>query len=515
MSKGKSGNKTLSENVLAVLLMVKNEKDSIATTINSTKNYIKHIILYDTGSTDNTIEIAKTVCKKNGQVLHIKEGVFTTFPESRNCALEFANTFPFKFLLLMDAGDELQMENKEKGEKEPNKNTFLRIINKIPVNYGVVKQKWIDNGQMSDHVDIRLVKNIKTCRYDLDTPVHEVFKFNTENKYDKTCDLTNILYLYQDRDKYGGSTKSRYTRDIELLRNAKPTKRNLYFLAQSYMSIDDYANGFKYNVQSLETPDETGLFTDEKFTYVRAAFCAMKCNMTEEVVFKYLNKSVDCDEPPVDSYVYILKYAIENNKPELAKEHVQKLFNLEKPEKTMLVNYHFYDYIRYHLIGVVCLQGNYMIELGHKALKKIEKYQRPNDLHNLALYENIMNDPNYEIVRTVTKDSDKEKQKEEQKEGKDTKLETKVEPKIIELDSESESDSESENKTANPSSDFVLFSDEEDIDEMQNVENTPKIEEINEEAEKVVTEPNLEQKYEFKPQITESLKNMVDKLSIE
>lgn len=478
----KKGNKTLSENVLAMLIMVKNEENSIATTINSTKKYIKHIILYDTGSTDNTINIAKETCQKNNQVLHIKIGTFTTFPESRNKALEFANTFPFRFLLLMDAGDELVVENSLE------KNNFLRIINKIPVNYGIIKQKWLDNrgmtntnlNQVSDHVDIRLVKNIQDCRYDLDCPVHEVFKFNQNNKYDKTCDLTNILYLYQDRNKYGGSTKQRYTRDIELLSNAKPTKRNLYFLAQSYMSVDDYANGFKYNVKSIETPDETGLFTDEKFTHVRAAFCAMKCNMSEEVIFKYLNSAINYDDPPVDAYVYILKYAIESNKPEIGKKYVEKLFKLEKPEKTMLVNYHFYDYIRYHLIGVVCLQGNYNIELGYKALKKIEKYQRPNDLHNIRLYENIMNDPNYEINRTVSKDNDRENNEKVEKTEKVEEVEL---PKIEEIVEKEEKVSETNNN------DFILLSDDEeekeekeekeDIKEkVNNVLNNLKIEEL-------------------------------------
>ena len=42
---------------ITVLLMVKNEKDSIKNTINSFKRYIDTVIVLDTGSTDNTIDI--------------------------------------------------------------------------------------------------------------------------------------------------------------------------------------------------------------------------------------------------------------------------------------------------------------------------------------------------------------------------------------------------------------------------------------------------------------------------
>ena len=46
-------------NLVGVLMMIKNEESSIAVTINSVKNYIKHIIIFDTGSTDKTIQIVK------------------------------------------------------------------------------------------------------------------------------------------------------------------------------------------------------------------------------------------------------------------------------------------------------------------------------------------------------------------------------------------------------------------------------------------------------------------------
>ncbi len=57
--------------MIAAIIMVKNEQKSIEVTLNSIKNYIKHIIVYDTGSTDKTVDVIKNTCKKNNQILHL------------------------------------------------------------------------------------------------------------------------------------------------------------------------------------------------------------------------------------------------------------------------------------------------------------------------------------------------------------------------------------------------------------------------------------------------------------
>ena len=75
---------------IAVLLMVKNEKISIKNTIDSFKRYIDVVIVLDTGSTDNTIDIIKKTCENNKQKLYLKKTVFKSFPESRNESIEFA-----------------------------------------------------------------------------------------------------------------------------------------------------------------------------------------------------------------------------------------------------------------------------------------------------------------------------------------------------------------------------------------------------------------------------------------
>jgi glycosyltransferase involved in cell wall biosynthesis len=375
----------IDDNLVGVLLMIKNEQDSIAITINSVKDYIKNVIVFDTGSTDNTLSILKDVCNKNNQKLHLKIGEFKSFPESRNEAIEFAESVKVKFILMMDAGDEFQTEKSKK--------KFLKIISQIPpnINYGLVKQKWYENNKGSietnDHNDLRFIRNNKNCRYDIKSPVHEAFL-----NVGQYLNLFDIFILYQDRIKFGGSSVNRYKKDVEQLLKATPTKRNYYFLAQSYMSIDDYENGFKYNVLSLETDDGTHAAIDEKFTYVRAGYCAMMSKMPLEVIYKYLELAVNItNDPPIDGFIYIFKVSIDNRCIEKAVPYIKKAFNLTKPiSESTLVNHNFYDYVRWNLISIVCLLSGQFLDLGKEAcLRAIQAKHLPDDLHNINLFSQI------------------------------------------------------------------------------------------------------------------------------
>ena len=393
------------DTIIGVLLMIKNEAKSIAVTLNSTKNYFKHIIVYDTGSTDNTIHIVKECCHKNNQKLHLKQGLFIGFPESRNESLDFAESVNVDKLILMDAGDEFKTTYKPID--------FLNIIRKFPYDCGIVKQQWLmshntgnsNSSNLEEHSDIRFLCNHKGLRYDVDYPVHEMIKYDdttndtTNSTTHRIATISDIFLLYQDRIKYGGSTESRYTKDIVLLSKAKPNKRNLFFLAQSYMSIDDYHNGYKYNLLCIDAggPFDTTI-GDNTTSYIRAGYCAMMCHFSEDKIIDNLLMSIKINkdkliEPPIDPYIYILKYYMDNHNPEKALLYIDDLFKLDikKQECNKNLNPYFYDYTRWNLISVICLMCNQKLDKGFQALNKIMHYGRANDIQNMKMYKIIMN----------------------------------------------------------------------------------------------------------------------------
>lgn len=365
---------------ISALIMVKNEEKSIKTTLLSLKNIVKNIIVLDTGSTDNTISIIKQTCIENNYNLFLKETIFKTFPESRNEAIEFAETVvSTTFLLLLDAGDELKL------------NGSLSFFNSIPpkYKYGLVKHHWLVKNNSEVHYDCRFIRNLSKCRYNLLYPVHETF-VNVKN--DEVFNISHVITLFQDRDKYGMSTEKRYKKDIELLLNAKPTKRNLYYLSQTYMNQQDFENGYKYSLLCHETPETK----DEEFNehtkqsiLIRISVCAINCDMDESIIVKYITKAM----PFIDAYIIYMEYCIKKNEPEKALPYITKLMMLKKPDENSIstVNHEFYDYTRWNLISIICLLSRKELKIGKYACEiAVKSRNLPNDINNLNVYKSLM-----------------------------------------------------------------------------------------------------------------------------
>jgi glycosyltransferase involved in cell wall biosynthesis len=393
--------------MIGVLMMVKNESLSIKVSLESTKGYFSDIIIFDTGSEDNTIEIIEETCKKNQQNLYVKKGIFKSFPESRNEAIEFAESViqkekekekkdnnVLKYILMMDAGDEFRTDK--------NPGQFMEVFRVIKpgrkndFDIGIIQQKWLEKKEggratISDHYDCRLIKVDCHIRYDITYPVHEqVCNANTLF----SCNFGDLFHLYQDREKYGGSSEKRYARDIEMLLQSNLDTRNLYFLAQSYMSMNDFKNGFKYNVLCYEKNQKMEKKTfDDTFTLVRIAFCAIQIKLID-VALKYLEISLMRKEEdvPIDIYIYYFDIYIKRRDCVKLIPMVEKLYKMKKPtvsSSIKLINHYFYDYLRYNLISVVCLMSQQKIEVGKKSLEKILHYGKAEDYHNYEIYKNL------------------------------------------------------------------------------------------------------------------------------
>jgi len=376
---------TKKQNNIGVLIMLKNEETSIRATIESTKTHIEHIIIFDTGSTDNTISIIKQICKKNGQTLHLKvTNEFKGFPRSRNEAIEFAETVDVKYLLLMDAGDEFQTTLQKKD--------FMKLIKEIPpyIRFGVVRQDWKSNDKITSHSDIRFIKNKVNCRYDLDYPVHEKFIINENNE--TPIQFRNMFILFQDRGLYDKSTVARYSYDIETLSKAKKTPRNYYFLAQTYMDVQDFKNGYIYNKKALELGRATNNDNiDFESILIRILYCAITCEMDENIINEHFKEAISFNEKSnaiIDAYVYYLHYCIKINRLDIALPLLEPLSKVEcNPNDITNINHNFFNYERWHLISVISIMTKQKMGLGKKACQKaIDAANKPQDINNMSLF---------------------------------------------------------------------------------------------------------------------------------
>lgn len=101
-------------------LMVKNEEKRILVSLESVKDSVSGVCLYDTGSTDNTIKIVKDFCTSHNIEFFLLEGQFIDFSVSRNKLFDFIdnmhthrlkhksskNDIVYDYILLLDSNDE-------------------------------------------------------------------------------------------------------------------------------------------------------------------------------------------------------------------------------------------------------------------------------------------------------------------------------------------------------------------------------------------------------------------------
>jgi len=356
-----------------VLLMVKNESLSIEITIKSVRDYVSKVILFDTGSTDNTIEIAKKV---SGNKFVFKQSIFKGFPESRNEAIEFAETFESKFIILMDAGDEFKSNyNLEQLKYIFNNNVDDKF------KFGIVKKEWSLNNSIHHHNDVRLIRNRSNCRYNLAYPVHETF---ANKDLSETIYLGDAFILFQNRTKYGESSKSRIYNDIILLKNAAKNFRNYYYLGQSYMDIEDYENALENFINASEQENneiEENNFDNMRLEeiYTCIGKCAISVNKDKDFILKSFSKAIDINKNFIDSYIYFFKYCIDTKKYSENVTYVVELFNLTKNNIKNRINNLFYDYTRYALITVTCIQTSEHFDIGKKSAFKAWKHSESNE----------------------------------------------------------------------------------------------------------------------------------------
>lgn len=386
--------------MIGALIMVKNEEESIHVTLNSIKDHIKHVIVVDTGSTDQTVNVIKNILKKNKQVLHLHKTLFTNFAVTRNECIDFAESIAsnigIKYLLLLDSGDEFVCKLR--------KLDLYQLLNKLTSNkwFGVVTKPWKVVNGIIDHYDIRFIKCYKNCRYDIQYPVHEIFAIKT---YDNLFRFENTFTLYQDRTKYGETSKARFMKDIEMLLQAPKNNRNCYYLAKSYLDVLDYENAYKYFVEALENMEskrENIMYAIDDYTII---MCILNCighldnTDNHEITLNYIYRAINVNKEIIDAYLFFFKYCIDNNCIDKTLPYLKIVENMNKPTDitTMTTNHTYYDYLRWHLLSQIYLKTqNYT--LGKEACKKALLAQNNAiDQINLQVLTNLEANKNKEL----------------------------------------------------------------------------------------------------------------------
>lgn len=335
---------------IAVVMMVKNEKKRLHVTLNSIKNFANSLIVFDTGSTDETIQILKNFSKESGIPLYLKEGEFINFSESRNVLLDFADTFEnVDYLLLLDCNDELRGGEYLRTFAEEHKNK--------PSTGFLVCQEWW-SGNYDKYYNMRFIKPRESWRYC--GSVHEWLK-NTKSEEGKEPSVIRILdnvVIYQDRTQDDDKSEKRFIRDkIILLKEHKenPTEpRTLFYLAQTCLCLGHLEDAFYY--YKLRTTVEG--FQEEKFlSFNICGNISEQLNHPWHDCMAWYIKAFEHSQR-VEPLIKITEHYIQEKNWVLAFTFIDLACSLAYPEYCILfVDKHVYDYKRWHILGFV---GSYV-----------------------------------------------------------------------------------------------------------------------------------------------------------
>ncbi len=283
---------------ISACVIVKNEEENLAVCLESMKNIVDEIIVVDTGSTDQTITIAK----------QLKANVYSypwenDFAAAKNFALEKATG---DWIVFLDADEYFTPEtigNVKHVIAKHAKECDAYILKMINID--------VDNNNkpIDDFFAMRILKNSKELRFF--GKVHEELRFlNGKRKALYQVDPKEIVLYHTGYSQKRMQLKCQ--RNLEILLEElreNPGNINLYrYLADVYNGLNDYENAVKYAKLDIETGKKEISYASRSYRVINRALIKMKAPKNE--IEHYLIKSIEAFPNLPDFYAEyaLLKY---------------------------------------------------------------------------------------------------------------------------------------------------------------------------------------------------------------
>lgn len=298
-------------------LIVKNEADNIVRSLESIKKIADEIIVVDTGSTDNTVEIAQSF----GAKVFFYEWD-NNFSNAKNFALDKATG---DWIIFLDA-DEYFGDNAKKKLRfvlkhiSPNKNIdalLCKLIN-IDVQFGRI---------ISENPAIRVFRGKTGIRYE--GSIHE-----QPLKHGKTLNAANItdvsLIIYHTGYSHA-VLPEKIKRNLKILeqdiKDNKITNLTYYYMSQSHYSLKNYEETIKYARLSLAEPDmKNTIMAYLPYVLLVKGMLELKDRYSFEEIEKYIDEAIiHYPTHPEIWYISALTKKAQNNIPEAIESYLKAI----------------------------------------------------------------------------------------------------------------------------------------------------------------------------------------------
>ncbi|WP_165000463.1 tetratricopeptide repeat-containing glycosyltransferase family 2 protein [Anaerophilus nitritogenes] len=219
--------------LLSLCMIVKNEEKNIRRCLKSVEDIVDEMIIVDTGSTDDTIKIAKEYGAK----------VFDfpwndNFSDARNFSLQKAKG---DWILIMDADDELDKQDKYKiAPLLDHKEIDFYIFETLSYVGNTIGEDTVSN------LNIRLIKNHKGYRYE--GAIHEQLRSREGDISKEKVKIEKIQIYHYGYLKEETKEKNKIERNIRILERVIENKEDdfhIFNMANEYLRMKEYEKAYK------------------------------------------------------------------------------------------------------------------------------------------------------------------------------------------------------------------------------------------------------------------------------
>ena len=222
--------------LLSLVMIVKNEADSITETLLSVRDHVDYYCILDTGSTDNTVDLIEKAM--NGTKGRVYYEPFVDFGTTRNRAIELEGGYSSFAIML--SGDETVKHASH--------------LRKVLSQYQYVQNK-VDAFRINIEYDGQEYTSVRIHRTDSNWSyigkVHEVMSGPSNPHRIQNASIVHALNEKNRQDK-----RERAKLDLVILLNEWPTNpshRNAFYIAQSYQTMGNYSQAYEWYEKRWKT----------------------------------------------------------------------------------------------------------------------------------------------------------------------------------------------------------------------------------------------------------------------
>lgn len=248
---------------ISLCILTKNNEATIDRCISSALSIVDEIIIVDTGSTDNTIEI----CNKYGAKIYTEQWDYN-FSTPRNLAIDKAS---MDYILFLDSDEFFSEESLYKMKDLKN--------NLIYKGYTLIIQDYNNTGIGTPHPLLRLFINDKDLKYE--HRVHELLDWSFFKKYiHNDIFFSDIIILHDGYTPLNTDVNKKFERNKMILDKYTEEEKDEYYyylLGRDCLWRNDFKGALEFLNKAFTNSDKIRGLTN--YILILRLNCMVKLNM--------------------------------------------------------------------------------------------------------------------------------------------------------------------------------------------------------------------------------------------